>query len=490
MTNLTDTTIRTAAGLMTISMLLVALGALPAASAVQTQDTHVASFSASPPFINLNRTTTLTLNVSSLYGGGNDNYRVTIYKPSGGVLTTGWFNLSAVGSTSLLLGNATQGLNATVTEVGAYILELEHQNGNAFTFAATFTLQTTDKLLIITEFANASNPYTDEHNCPVAEHFQRGDEIIARAYVKYLSTGEAITGANSPTMTGNITGTLFNETKALNGARQPFWRAAWFIPWDKPLGTYPFNVTASDGLGNTGTGLSPPTGIFGSLKIIPSVLQTSVWTVNASSGATVAGFYPGDVVKIHVYPFYDLHFAHNFNYTNTNRTNAGSVATPGVGQEYRLGPDRGGVVTAAIGSGAYNASAGKFADNVANLTLAFDEALGHWTGTWEVPATVTKGDLQVRASALDAAPTANGGFASTAFSTLVRPEPVKEIVKEVLTETKTEYVNQTIEVEKPGGLGPLAYGLIAGALVVGAGGAYAFARGKMGGGKKDDEDWE
>ncbi|MBI4392923.1 MAG: hypothetical protein HY556_03865 [Euryarchaeota archaeon] len=458
---------------ITLAM-VVSLVPMPAGAAPQTTDAHIASFTASPSYVNLNRTTTVTMTVSSLYGGGNDNYKVTVYAPDGSVVASDWFNFTAVGSISKTLGNTTVDFKAAITKVGAYLIEATH--GSAI--AASIPLQTTDKLLVVTEFAAASNPWTDIHNCPIAEEFQRGDEVIARAYVRYLSTGEILNGTLVPTAPKNVTGTLFEETKVINYNAQGFWRAAWFIPWDKPLGTYSFTVAASDGMGNSGTGVSPKAGVYGALKILASILPTTVSTTNASSGAISNAFYPGESVGIVARSVYDLHFAHNFEYTKTNRTLAGTPAKPGPGQDYALGTDRGGVVQAAIGSGAFNATAGTFADQLAKVDLVFNEATGNWMGAWTVPTdSVLTGDILVRVTARDGAPTGNSGSGTTSITTLERPLPVKE----------TQYVNQTVEVEKlkDGALdGPVAYGLMGVTLAGGLGVGYVLSRGKLSGGKK------
>jgi hypothetical protein len=277
-----------------------------------------------------------------------------------------------------------------------------------------------------------------------------------------------------------------------------FWRAAWEVDWDQPVGVFQFTVTASDGLGNHGTGISPPAGIYGALKLMPAILPTEVWTQNATSHARTTTFFPGETVEVVVYSYYDQHKNHNYNFTNTDVVFKN--------ESYRLGPDRSGLVTASIGYGDFNATTKTFSTQLAAPTMAFDAAAGTWTGTWTVPATgAIAGNITVMAFATDGAPTPNGGSGWTLFSTVPTPVPV------VITEynNQTIYHNQTVEVVPPGSLqGMVAYGLAGIALAAGAGlGLFLGMRRRQGGApptggsaekpkeekadakKKEDEGW-
>ncbi len=458
---------RQGAGLA-IVMFGALLWAAPGANAAAS-DPHVASFGADPPFINLNRTTTVTLEIASSFGAGEDNYQVSVYAPDGGLAAFAWYNFSVVGAMSMTLGNATSGFNATVTQVGSYRLLAEHWNSTAgaLEFASEAPLLTTDRLLVTTETATASNPYTDLHNCPLASEFQRGDEIIARAYVRYLSTGEILNATNVPTARNNVTGTLFGLTKIITYNAQTFWRAAWFIPWDQALGAYIFNVSASDGLGNVGTGSTPPAGYLAAVRVVAATLRTTVWTANVTTGSTATAFYPGETVQIVVRSTYELHLAHNYLYTNTNSVDKN--------QSYPVGPDRSGAAVAAIGYGAFNSTSGQYAENLANVTLAFDAATGTWRGTWPVSSsTPLRANLSLSVKVTDGAPTPNLGKASVTFATMPLPPP--EII------TNTVYQNQTIEVAKAGTMdSTLGYGLLVVGLAAGVGAGFALMR--RGGGK-------
>ena len=47
-------------------------------------DPHVVAFGASPSYINLAMTTTVTVEIGSSYGAGLDNYLATVFAPGGG----------------------------------------------------------------------------------------------------------------------------------------------------------------------------------------------------------------------------------------------------------------------------------------------------------------------------------------------------------------------------------------------------------------------
>jgi hypothetical protein len=450
----------------------LALAAGPASAAVVSP--AVVAFGASPSFINLNRETTVTLEIGSSVAAGEDNYLVTVWAPDGSAAGSAWYNFTTVGPMSKTLGNASMDFMAAVTQLGFYTLKAEWWNSTSAAFepAAETPLQTTDVLFVQTEFAAGSDPYADLHNCQLAEEFQRGDGIIARAYMRYASTGEILNGTVVPTAKGNVTGTALGATKTLNyNNAYYFWRAAWQLPWDQAIGVFQFSVNASDGLGNHGSGISPAAGYYGALKIVPAILPTDVWTENATSGEKVTGFYPGETVEVVAFPYYDQHLNHNYAFTNTNAVDKN--------QSYRVGPDRGGVVTAVIGLGAFNSSAKTFATTLATPVMTFDAATNTWRGTWTVPATGgLAGNLTVKVFATDGASAPNAGSGTAYFSALARPAP--EVVTNTVYDNRTVYQNQTIEVAKPGTMdSTLGYGLLIVGLAAGIGaGAVLMRRGR------------
>lgn len=368
-------------------------------------DPHVVAFGASPSYINLAMTTTVAVEIGSSYGAGLDNYLATVFAPGGGTATA-WYNFTAVGSLSVIYGDATSGFNASVGLVGTYELQLEYFNGTAFSLAAVAQFSATDQLLVVTEAATASNEYTDVHNCPIAQEFQRGGEVIARAYVRYASTGEIVNGTRVPSARGNITGTLFGLTKTLTWQNvYQFWRAAFFPTWNQSTGVIVFTADASDGRGNRGSGSSFPTGLT-AWKIIPAVLKVVPRVLN-ESGAEAVVFEPGDTVRIEARVTYESHNAHN-------------RAFPGP-----LNATRGGLVTAVLGYGAFNATSGLFATTVATLTLAHNASTEYWSAEYVVKDTdPLRADLQVYISASDGAgPPPNTGKAFTTMLAFGAPPP-------------------------------------------------------------------
>ncbi|HEX9710084.1 MAG TPA: hypothetical protein VGB42_08990 [Candidatus Thermoplasmatota archaeon] len=473
-------------GLVVALAAAVVLSAVPA-SAVGISGPHVTAFFAAPNYVNLAMETDVTLEIGSSAGAGQDNYMVTVWSPSGAQVGAAWYNFSSPGSMSKVLGNVSDGLTAAVDEVGFYTLRAEWWNDTSAALepAAEAVLQATDLLVVTTEFAAGSDPLRDLHNCQLAEEFQRGDGIIARGYVRYASTGEILNGTSTPSARGNVTGTLFATdrdpaTKALTYQNtHQFWRAAWELDWDATIGVFLFTVNAADGLGNVGVGVSPPAGIFGSLKLVPSVLETTLWMENETGDDTRA-FYPGDTVTVVVGSYYDQHFNHNWNYTNTDGVNQN--------QSYRLGPDRGGAATAVLGIGAFDTTTQTFETQLASLTLTFDDATGTWRGDWAVPATgVLAGNITVKAFARDGAPTPNEGKATSTFSTL--PVPPPEIVTETVYNNQTIYRNETVQVAPPGTMDSmLGYALAGVGIAIGAALGLMAARGRRGGpgaGSKD-----
>src|SRR3990172_1169239 len=338
-------------GAMVLAVSLLGIWGGWSASA-EVVDSHVLRFEAVPSFINLNMTTSIEVEIGTSYGAGLDNYRATVTAPSG-TATIAWYNFTALGSLAVVYGNLGAGFATVVNQVGLYDLRLDYFNGTAYAAAAHAQLQATDRLVVVTEAATASNEYTDVHNCPIAQEFQRGGEVIGRGYVTYASTGGFVNGTATPSARGNITGTLFGLTKNLAWQNvYHFWRAAWFPTWNETLGVIQFSASASDGRGNIGSAVSPPFGLT-AWKIIPAVLKVVPRIVN-DTGVETVSFVRGDNLTIEARVTYEGHNAHN-------------RAFPGPMNE-----TRGGQVTAVLGYGAYNVSSGLFADTLTTLTLSLD----------------------------------------------------------------------------------------------------------------------
>ncbi len=367
-------------------------------------DPHVVGFGASPSYINLAMVTAVNVQIGTSYGAGQDNYRVTVAAP-GGASWTAWYNFTTIGSLSVPFGDLSNGFNAPVDQAGIYTLTLEHFDGTVFAPAGYAEFTATDVLLVTTEAAAASNEYTDVHNCPVAQEFQRGGEIMGRAYVRYASTGGFVNGTATPSAKGNITGTMFGVTKTLIWHNvNHFWRWAWFLAWDQPLGIIAFTVNASDGRGNHGTAASPASGGT-AWKVIPAIMKVVPRILNGT-GAPGVLFTSGDTVRIEARVTYEGHNQHN-------------KAFPGP-----LNATRGGLVSAALGYGAWNATSGAYQFPLASLTMVLDPVTQNWSATYVVKATdPIRSDLQAHISAVDAASPSNTGAAFTTQFAIRAPTP-------------------------------------------------------------------
>src|SRR3972149_5664648 len=147
---------RTRPGVVAVLILLaVGMPFLGRSVTAETLDPNVVRFEASPSYVNLAMATTVTVEIGSSYGAGLDDYLATVIGPSGGTATA-WYNFTAIGSLSVIYGDATSGFNASVNLVGSYELRLEYFNGTAFSLAAVVPLSATDQLLVITEAATAA----------------------------------------------------------------------------------------------------------------------------------------------------------------------------------------------------------------------------------------------------------------------------------------------------------------------------------------------
>jgi len=422
-------------------------------------DSHVLRFEAAPSYINLNKTTSIEVEIGTTYGAGLDNYRVTVTAPDG-TTASAWYNFTAAPQTlGRIYGNASADFMTAVDQVGTYDLRLEYWDGAAFTLAGMSELRTTNQLRIVLVIRSGSDPFISQHTCPVAQEFLRGAKFLGGGYVYYASTGEAVTAANSNAL-GNVTGAFLGITRALKAP--PLWHHAWKLPWNAPTGSQRFYLNASDGMGNFGsavTGTAP----FPRVAIVPDILVVTSRIMNGTGGETVT-FAPGETLRIEVEARYDDKEAHE------------TVDDPNPVDPYNgpLTTARGGQVKAHIGWGAFNATSSMFANTLTNLTLTFDPATGKWVGTYTIPAnTQNLTAVQAVITASDIASPANTGTAfSTQFAIKAPPEPeVVEVPRDVLRSTGFEL--------------PVVAGLAILLLVVGLAIGMAASR-RRGGGKSGE----
>ncbi len=400
---------------MAVLLVIVAVGALlviavhsPANGEVVDGE-HVKAFDANPPYINLHRLSTISVEILQMHTGTGeqfetDRYLVTAVAPDGAETST-WLNFTSVGALNASLGNVSSGLMTAVDQVGMYRLSLEYFDGSNYTLAGVAQVEVTDKLNVVLETRIASNEYTDAHTCPISTDFQRGAEFVGGAWVYYASTGEPVTNLVE-TAKDNIVGTILGEAKVLGWKSYASnWHTVWFFPWDAPVGTTVFTVNASDGQGNTG---SARTGTYWNtaVNIGPAVLTMSVKLLN-ETGTEAITFQPGGKITVEAKVAYSAHNAHN-------KVFAGPLT-----------PTRGGVVNASLGWGFFNATTGKFNETLTNISLTYDQDAAVWRATYTIPAgTANITSLQAVIFATDGAgtPPNSGKAFTTMFSIKSAPQ--------------------------------------------------------------------
>ncbi len=436
-------------------------------------DSHVLRFEATPGLINLNRTTSIEVEVGTTYGPGLDNYRVTATAP-GGSTASAWYNFTSVPQTlGRVLGNASADFMTAVDQAGTYDLRLEHWDGVTFSLAAMSELRTTSQLNVVLVIRTSSDPFSGTHTCPVANEIVRGAKFLGGGYVYYV-TGEAVTSANSDAL-GNVTGSFLGITRPMKAP--PLWHQAWKVPWNAPTGAQRFWMNASDGRGNFGSAVSG-TAPFRPVTIIPDVLEVATSLMNATGGETVT-FAPGESLSLEV----------DVTYNDKNAHETVDDPTPADPYNGPLTTARGGQVKAHLGWGAFNATTSMFANTLTNLTLTFDVATSKWVATYTIPAgTQNLTAVQALITASDGATAPNTGTAfSTQFAIKTPPAPVTvEVPRDIFRSTGFEL--------------PVVAGLAILLLIVGLGVGMTLSRRRRGGsppegkakGKEpeSDDEWE
>jgi len=469
---------------LVVLALAVAMAGLPQMvrpAAAGTIDPNVVGFGASPSFINLNRTTTITVEIGTSYGAGLDNYRATVTAPGGGTATA-WYNFTGAPlpeTLSQVYGDASAGFRTAADEVGTYDLRLEYFNGVIFSLAGVSELQVTNMLRITFSTRSASDPFTSVHSCPVASEFVRGAKFIGGAFIQFESTGEYVNATNSPSAAGNITGAIFGATFNLNPAGSPpYWHSGWKFGWNIPTGQAKFYINASDGRGNFGsavTGSAPHPRV----TIVADTLVVSTKIVN-STGVERVSFAPGQTFRVEVNATYNDKQAHE------------TVADPNPVDPYNgpLTTARGGQVKAHIGWGAFNATSSMFANTLTNLTLTYDSTTRIWSASFTIPTTTAnRTAVQALITSSDGATPANtGAVFTTQFAIQAPPSP--------------EIIEVEVPVDRSTGFEmPVVAGLSVVLLIVGLGIGFVVSRMRKGTSaapmgeekeaeKKPEDEWE
>jgi len=392
--------------LLLLSFALSAMAVVPAVSAQTPQ-----YILATPNYINLGMNTTISATAPAA-----GTYTVVVQAPDGVTqyTTTDTFapaNLAVAQTT--LLGNATVGFKAVVTQAGTWDVFLEQGT----TVVSSTTFLATSKLNIAFDMIVAGG-------CMFVPGGARGTEMLGQFHVTYASNGltaeNAATWVNKTftTPAATVTYSLPDGTSAtatLHAPSATTWSQAWYQghvwpTWNASwVGNYYPTAKATDTYGNTGTltysGYPYP--------IAAATFSTTVTVSDAKSGLLVPGLASGqsDIVTA------------NILYVN-NVPNSGTVAGFATALDTAT---RGGVVTALVGYGPYNATSGTFgAKNlpgglIASVPMTYSTTTKTWSGPLTIgtlPALVNATAYSVVVSSHDKAQPPNTGFANFAVPPL------------------------------------------------------------------------
>jgi hypothetical protein len=382
--------------LLLMSLAISALAGVPAVSA-QTQ-----YIVATPNYINLGMNTSIAATAPAA-----GSYTVAVEAPSGTQYTLS-FTFTAAGQVeSAVFGNATVGFKAVATQAGTYDIFLEQ--------GTTVVSSTT---LLVTSQVNISFNMLMAGACVFVPGGSRGQEMLAQFHITYASNGATVENAATwvnKTLTTHgaaVTYTLPDGTIAtasLHAASATTWHQAWYQghvwpSWNASwVGNYYPTVKASDQYGNVATftysGYPYP--------ITPATFTTTISLSDAKTGQLVAGLYNGQSVIVTA----------NILYTN-----------PLVGADTVAGfagpldtATRGGVVTAVVGWGPYNATSGAFGTAkvpggfIATVPMSYSATTKVWTGPLTIgtlPTLVNATAYSVVISSHDKAQPPNTGFAT------------------------------------------------------------------------------
>jgi len=383
--------------LLLVSLAFSALAGVPAVSAASPQ--YVV---ATPNYINLGMNTTITATAPAAGA-----YQLVVQAPSGTQYTT-VLNFNSAGQTfSEIFGNATVGFNQAVTQAGTWDVFL--QQGGIVASSTTF---------LVTSKLNISFDMIVAGACIFVPGGSRGQEMLAQFHVTFASNG--VVAENAPTWVNKtftthgatVTFTLPDGTSAtasLHAASATTWNQAWYQghvwpTWNTSwVGNYAPTVKASDASGNTGTytysGYPYP--------IAAATFTTTISLADAKTAAPVTGLYNGQSAIVTA----------NILYTNplTGADTVSGFAAP------LDTATRGGVVTAEVGWGPYNATSGAFGNAkvpgglIATVPMTYSTTTKVWTGPLTIgtlPTLVNATAYSVVVSSHDKAQPPNTGFAT------------------------------------------------------------------------------
>lgn len=442
----------TIAALSLLVTLGLALSACVPAASAQTQ-----SVSVSRGTINLGMTTNITVKAPAA-----GVYTVVVVRPDNSRVELNYTFTAAGQTQSANFGNASLGFKTAVTQVGTYNVFLEQ--GSQVVSATSF--YATNQLNVWMDFVNGGL-------CDYISGADRGFKIFPRFYITYASNGAPLNKSASNVVTftlpdnTKVNASYHSPTKEAPfpygfyiGKFQPNWNYTAVGPWSP-------TATISDGLGNVATYQY----VGPAFSLTPAQLSTSIQLTDTRTSQAASGFYNGQTVSIQA--------------TITYPANAEPV--PGyVG--YLNPTTRGGIVTALVGWGYYNSTAGTFGGAnktgglIAKVPLSYVAGTnGTWAGTLGVsnlPAIANGASYQVIVTSSDAANPPNQGFASVnvppatfAPGTSAPPTVTQTVTGGQTTITQTVSGGQSTSSSSSGAAGGVGFSLAiataVGTLIVG-----------------------
>jgi hypothetical protein len=368
-------------------------------------------------------------------------YTVIVQKPNGTEASLN-FAFTALGQTQ----NATFGITASgfkdlVNQVGTYNVFV--RQGTQLISSTSF--YATNKLVITMDMVTGGT-------CAFVSGITRGEKFIPRFYVSYASNNVALTNNTKGIY---ITFTQPDGTKA-NASWDAFaglFDASVLPNWNyTSVGSWNPTVTAGDAAGNTGT--YKYSGI--PFTITPTELSTTITVLDSTTGQTVTGLYNGESIVIQAAITYP-----------TNPEPVKGFVGP-------LNSTRGGIVTAEVGWGFYNATSGAFGGKtpgglLGTVLMSYSSSNGVWTGQFESSSlpTLAKGtNYVVVISSTDKASPPNTGFGTAILPpATVAPVAQTTTVSSVSTSVTTLNVVQTVQTIPTAVYAALAILLIIGVLI-------------------------
>lgn len=371
--------------LATSSTILVSTALLLLAPFVSFAQAQTQIVTASPGYINLGMATSISVTAPAA-----GQYTVVVVKPNGASSSLPFTFTSAGQTQNATFGDATAGFGAAVTSVGTYNVFVEQGSQ----VLGTTSFYATNKLVVTMTMVNGGE-------CTYVGGVTRGEKIFPRFSISYASNGQLLSNdtagiqVNFTTPGGSVSTAGWDSGAHLFVGRV-------FANWNyTSVGAWNPTANVTTAAGNVGAYAysgSPFT-------IAPAQLSTSIQLIDAKSGQVVTSIYSGENLTIEA--------------TVTYPTNAEPV-TGFVGPLDTAA--RGGVVSAQIGYGYYNASSLTFGGGAKNpgtlittVPMTYTGANGTWTGNYvagTLPALPAGALFQVVINSHDSASPPNTGLGS------------------------------------------------------------------------------